>query len=215
MVNTAVCVGENLQITADGRLQMARHSVPRNLVDEIVKSTGDTNSLGETATLPGRLLMNKQVQWTNDSPVDHDIRIEITRRWRRWVTSNPNAVQFRDRWSWVITPAGAASITLPQEPVTTGTVNGQVGSAEDTGTNTVAEPNPGVFYHWWGTSVGEEWIGPVKPGETVAVWYRMYVWTPPPFSDNANKNAPVHQAEAGWARIALMGFPEQGQLVTG
>lgn len=214
----SVCIGENLTTTSDGRLQMAPWSVPRNVVDTIIRSGGDTPSMPETSVVPGRLLMDRQVAWKNDSPVDHDIRIEVTRRWKRWVVSNPNAIEFRDRWTWAISPAGTANadIVVPEEPVVTGTYNSQCGSGEDTGTNTVAEPLPGVFYHWWPTNTAEEWIGlPVKPGETLSIWYRMYVWTPPPFSNNANKNSPVHQVEAGWARLAIMGFPDQGQLVTG
>lgn len=215
MSTTAVCIGENLTIGDDGRLRMAAHSVPRNLVDVIARSGADTTALLATTTLPGVLMIDRQVQWKNDSPVDHDIRIEVTRRWKRWITSNPNAVYFRDRWTWTITAKGDP-LVVPEIPVVSGIFNSNAGSASDTGTNTVAEPNPGIFYHWWGTNTGEEWLPlPVRPGETLTVWYRLYVWTPPPFSDNANKNAPTHQAEAGWSRIALMGFPDQGQLVTG
>lgn len=213
----SVCLGENLTTDADDRLRLAPWSVPRNLVDEIIRSGGDTAAMPESITLPGRLLMDKQVSWTNDSPVAHDIRVEVTRRWKRWLVSNPNAIEFRDRWTNAISPAGtaAADIVVPEEPVTTGIFNSQAGSAEDTGTNTVAEPNPGLFYHWWPTNTAEEWLGPIQPGETLSIWYRMYVWTPRPFSDDANKNSPAHQVEAGWSRLALMGFPEQGALVTG
>jgi hypothetical protein len=142
------------------------------------------------------------------------MRVLITRRWKRWVVSNPNAVQFRDRWATAITPKDTATV-LPEEPSTAGILNGQTGAAGDIGTNTVAEPTPGKFWHWWGTNSTEEWIGPLGPGETLRVWYRAYVWTPPPFSDNANKNAPAHEAEAGYARVQLQAFPEQGKAVRG
>lgn len=213
MLTTQVCVGENLAINADGQLEMAPWSVPRNLVDVIAPSGADTIKLPETSTLPGRLMIDKKVSWFNDSPVDHQIRIEVTRRWKRWVTSNPNAIEFRDRWTWTITPANTAIVT-PTPPVVSGLYQSITGGAEDVGTNTVAEPLPGVFYHWWGTNTGEEWPDiAVQPGETFTLWYRAYVWTPPPWADDANKNAPNHQAEMGWSRIALMGFPEQGDLV--
>lgn len=213
MPTNTVCVGENLAINVSGQLELAPWSVPRNLVDVIGGSGSDTNQLPSTTTLPGRLLINIEVAWLNDTPVDHDIRVEVTRRWKRWVTSNPNAIQFRDRWTSTITPAGLATV-IPQQPVVSGLYNSITGSAGDIGTNTVAEPNPGVIYGWWDTNTAEEWLGPVKPGEVLSLWYQMYVWTPPPFSDNANKNAPNHQAEGGWARVGLMGFPKQGPLVT-
>lgn len=215
MSSPRVCISENLTIGADGMLRLAPWSVPRNVVDVVATSGGDTVKLLETSTLPGRLLIDRQVQWTNDSPVDHTIRVLITRRWKRWVVSNPNAVQFRDRWSTAITPVGAETV-MPAMPVVSGIFNSQTGSAGDIGTNSVAEPNPGKFWHWWGTNTAEEWISPtLKPGEVFRLWYRSYVWTPPPFSDNANKNAPAHEAQAGYARIQLMAFPDQGKLVTG
>lgn len=213
-MSTAVCVAENLVISDDGKLRLAPWSAPRNVVDVIAASGGDTTKLLEHKTLPGRLLIDKLIKWTNDSPVDHTIRVEVHRRYRHWITSNPNAVQFRDRWSWAITAAGDEFV-VPAEPNTADTFNGQVGSAGDIGTNTVAEPFPGKYWHWWGTTATEEWLGPLAPGETMGIWYRMYVWTPPPFSNNANKNSPTHSAEAGWARIAMQAFPKQGKLVTG
>lgn len=212
---TNVCVGENLVVGDDGKLRLAPWSVPRLAVDELAPSGADTTKLLETSTLPGRLLIDKPgIQWSNLTPVDHMVRIMVTRRWKRWITSNPNAVQFRDRWSTAITPKDTAPV-LPAEPVVSGIFNSQTGSAGDLGSNTVAEPVPGKFWHWWGTNTSEEWIGPVAPEETLRVHYRSYVWTPPPFSDNANKNAPAHEAEAGYARIQLMVFPMQGKLVTG
>jgi len=198
-----------------GELRLAPWSVPRNVIDVLAYSGADTTSLPATETLPGRLLIDRQIQWRNDSPVDHQLRVEVTRRWKRWITSNPNAVQFRDRWSWAIT-AKDSPFEQPEVPVVSGIFNSQCGSAGDISTNTVAEPNPGKFWHWWPTSTSEEWIPLVlKPGEIFALWYRCYVWTPPPFSNNANKNAPAHEAEAGWARIGLMVFPEQGRRVVG
>ncbi|AGT12934.1 hypothetical protein KAYACHO_30 [Mycobacterium phage KayaCho] len=214
-MNGSVCLGEHLVTDAQGNLQLAPWSVPRNVVDVKAQSGNDTTKLLITDTLPGRLLIDRMVDYTNDTPIEQDIRVMVTRRWRRWVTSSPNAVQFRDRWSSAITTADALEPVIPVEPTVASLFNGQVGSAGDMQSNTVAEPNPGLFHHWWGTGVAEEWLGPLKPGSTIRVWYRQFCWTPPPFSDNANKNAPRHEAEAGWARIQLQTFPRAGRLVTG
>ena len=114
---TNVCVGENLVVGDDGKLRLAPWSVPRLAVDELAPSGADTTKLLETSTLPGRLLIDKPgIQWSNLTPVDHMVRIMVTRRWKRWITSNPNAVQFRDRWSTAITPKDTAPV-LPAEPV--------------------------------------------------------------------------------------------------
>lgn len=194
-------------ITGDGVLRLAPWSVPRLVIDVRADSGGD-GPLGQETALPGRLLIEAIASWRNDTPVDHTAMIQITRRYKKWITTNPNAVQFRDRWT--------TAIDGPAEPpVTSGIFNGQVGSAVDLSTNTVAEPYPGIFEHWWGTSTADEWIGPVEPGSELNVWYRCYVWTPPPWSDNANASSPVQWAEAGWSRIQMMVFPAPGKLVTG
>lgn len=214
-MNGAVCLGEHLTVSADGKLRMAPWSVMRNVVDVVAKSGADTTKLRVTDTLPGRLLIDRMVEYTNDTPIEHDIRVLVTRRWRRWVTSNPNAVQFRDRWSSAITDKDALEPIIPAVPTVASLMNGQTGSAGDIGSNATAEPNPGRFHHWWGTNVAEEWLGPLEPGATIRVWYHQYAWTPGPFSDNANKNSPRHEAEAGWARIQLQTHPGPGKLVTG
>ncbi|QWY84379.1 hypothetical protein SEA_KNOCKER_37 [Mycobacterium phage Knocker] len=215
-MTSSVCLAENLAIGPDGELRLAPWAVPRfGVVDVLAPSGGDTTKLLATETLPGRLLIDRKVAWFNDSPVEHTVRVLVTRRWRRWVTSNPNAIEFRDRWTSAITPAGQVEAVEPDEPVVTGYYNSQAGSAGDIGTNSVAEPNPGKFWHWWGTNTDQEFLGPVPPGGTIRLWYRGYVWTPGPFSDNANKNSPAHEAEAGWSRITFDVFPEQGKRVVG
>ena len=204
-----VCVAEHLTVDDNGQLSLAPWSVPRNVLDEIATSRGDTTKLLATESLDRAvLLVNWKGSWLNDSPVDHMVRVQVTRRFKRWVTSNPNAVQFRDRWSSAIDAEA-------EPPVVSGIFNSQCGSAGDVGTNTVAEPQPGKYHHWWGTNTSDEWLGPIEPGQRLYVAYRAYVWTPPPFSNNANKNAPDHEEEVGYARIALHAMPEPSKQVIG
>jgi hypothetical protein len=202
------CISENLAVDAFGVLRMAPWSVPRVVVDVRADSGADGNLLREDKSADSKLLIDQVVSWHNDTPVAHMMRILITRRWKYWIVSNPNAVQYRDRWTTSID-------STIDEPVTASLYNGQTGSANDVGTNTVAEPNPGEYWHWWGTTASEEWKGPIDPGSKFGLWYRQYVWTPPPYSDNANKNKPVNWADAGWSRITLEIFPTPGKLVSG
>jgi hypothetical protein len=190
-----------------GLLQLKKWSVPRLVADLRAESAGD-GSLAQTIALPGKLLIEGRVGWTNDSPVDHMVLIRVIRSWRGWLTSNPNAIQFRDRWTWAIDRD-------PGIPVTTGIYSSQVGSAIDVGTNSVSEPNPGRQWVWTPVTMSDEWIGPVAPGQRINVHYRAYVWTPPPFSDNANQNSPQHTAAARYSRIQLIAFPGQGSVVVG
>jgi hypothetical protein len=215
--SNSVCIGENLTVSESGLLQMAPWSTPQLLADVMALSSADGN-LVETIFEPGNLMIDQQLTWINNTPVNYTVLIRVTRRYKQWIVSNPNAIEFRDRWNWAINAAVA-------EPTTSGLFNGQCGSAEDLGTNTVAMPNSGLFYHWWGTTSTDEWVYvPVNgteasantpAGDTFNFWYQVYVWTPPPWSDNGNLNSPQYVADAGWSRIQLIGFPQQGALVSG
>lgn len=208
MPTSIVAIGQNLTVSDGGALRMAPCSVPSPLADVIALSAGD-GTLVETITEPGKLMINQQLSWVNTTPVNYTVLIRVVRRYKQWLVSNPNAIQFRDRWSWAID----APVT---EPVVSGLYNGQSGGAGDVGTNTVAEPNPGLFRYWWGTTMTDEWVfEPINVGSTFNFWYQAYVWTPPPWSDNANKNSPQHNASMGWSRIQLIGYPNQGSLITG
>lgn len=205
-----VCIDEHLTVDDGGDLQLQPWSVPRIVADVKSLSGGDGALLAQTE-LPGKLLIDLKARWRNDTPIEHWIDIRIIRAYRSWIVSNPNAIQFRDRWTYTI---DEQDIT-PSMPLTTSIFDGQCGSAIDLGTNSVAEPLPGVEWVWASANMRDEIVGPVEPGEVINVWYRCYVWTPPPFSDNANKNSPIHQAYARWARVQLLGLPTQGTLVTG
>lgn len=202
-----VCTDEHIDVDDAGLLRLEKWSVPRLVSDIKAESRGDGN-LTQTIALPGKLLIESNSTWANDSPVDMMLLIRVIRSWRNWLTSNPNAIQFRDRWTW-------AKNRQPSVPVTTGVFNSQVGSAIDLGTNTVAEPLSGRQWVWTPTTMSDEWVGPIAPGERLNVWYRAYVWTPPPWSDNANKNSPQHSAAARYTRVQLIAFPTQGSVVVG
>lgn len=208
-VEPNVCVDENLAVSKpDGLLQLAPWSVPRNVVDVMAKSTGDGKVTPQTA-LPGKLLIEQKVNWINPTPLDAMVLIRVTRGPRYWLTSTPNAIQIRDRWTRDVDRD-------PDEPVVSGPHNSECGSAIDVGTNSVAEPKPGQHWLWQGTGTSDEWYPfPIAPGQNLKLWYRCYYWTPPPWSDNANKNSPRHQVFARWTRIQMIAFPTQGKLVSG
>lgn len=99
-------------------------------------------------------------------------------------------------------------------PVVTTQHNGRVGAGLDLQTNTVGEPLPGVLWTWEDTNCVEEWLPrELQPGQQVNVWYQAYVWTPPPWSNNANKNSPRHEARANWVRVILWAYPVPGEGV--
>lgn len=203
-----VCTDDNLAVTDDGLLALAKWSVPRNVIDVMAKSGADGKVTPITALTDAKLMIDQKVNWINDSPLDALVRIRVTRATRSWVTSNPNAIEIRDRWSRAID-------RIPDPPVVTSLSNGRCGSAIDLGTNSVAEPNPGRQWAWQGAhDAASEWVT-VEPGQNLWVWYRCYYWTPPPWSDNANKSNPQHSIQTRWSRIQLIAYPTQGLLVSG
>ncbi|AAN01878.1 hypothetical protein SEA_WEST99_36 [Mycobacterium phage West99] len=204
-----VCIAENLTTDDGGLLRMQPWAVPRVVRDVKALANDGNGKVYPTEKLPGKLLINQRLDWRNDTPLEQAVLIRVTRAAREWVTSNPNAIQFRDRWSFALNHQ-------PSVPVTSGYFNSQLGSAIDLGTNSVAEPEPGVQWNWVPVSTSEEWVPYlVPPGSTFYFWYRCYLWTPPPWSDNANKNSPKHTAFAKWTRCQLWAFPQQGNLVAG
>lgn len=205
-----VCIAQDLTTDDSGLLRMQKYAIPEVVRDVKAKSGAD-GTLFPEVSLPGKLLIEQKLKWRNEYPLPQMIQIRVVRSTKFWITSNPNAIQFRDRWTWTYDPKDVE----PEEPITTGIYNSQCGLAGDLGTNTVAEPNPGKFWCWADGNMADEWIGPINPGDYVNLWYRQYVWTPPPFSDNGNKNAPTHEAWAYWARLQLWRFPMQPDLVTG
>ncbi|WAB09534.1 hypothetical protein SEA_WOOPER_31 [Gordonia phage Wooper] len=204
MVN--VCVSENLTVEG-GEISLAPWSVPRLVVDAVASSSGD-GTLFPQVTLPGKLMIDRRVGWLNDTPLDQMVLLRVTRAQRDILVSNPNAVQVRDRWSYALDET-------PSVPVVTGTYNSQFGAAIDLGTNTVAEPNIGRQWVSQDAHSADEWVGPVAPGQKLNLWYRCYVWTPPPYSDNANKSDPQHECRVRWTRLQMIAFPQQGNLVAG
>lgn len=208
-----VCVDRNLSITpgSPAELGIEKWSVVRHVADVTANSVGDGAFTAQTV-LPGKLMISQQVDWISDSPLDTMILLRINRAWRDWITSNPNAVQIRDRWTYKI---GVGPQT-PRHPDPSTLLQSQHGAALDLSSNTVAQPRAGKTFGHEDMHITEDWLGPVSPGETIAVWYKCYLWTPPPFSNNANNNVPQHEATVKNARIQFMAFPSQDtEVVTG
>ena len=78
-VEPNVCTDENLAVSKpDGLLELAPWSVPRLVQDVMAKSTADGQVIPQTA-LPGRLLIDQQLNWINNSPLNAQVLIRVTR----------------------------------------------------------------------------------------------------------------------------------------
>lgn len=198
MVQT--CVDRNMSIDG-GELGIEPWSLPRHVMDQTVASTGD-GAFTQQTDLPGKLMIDSGIlTWTSDSPLPAMMLVRVQRLTRSWQVSNPNIVQIRDRYT---TSIGS---TDPRLPETSSTFQGQSGGGIDVGTNSTSVPLVGRLWVYEDAHITEEWLGPVPPGEDFNIWYRCYLWTPPPWSNNANNNSPTHTATVNGARIQLIAFP--------
>jgi hypothetical protein len=201
-----VCVSANMSINS-GVLGIESWSVPQVVLDATYSSVGDGAYTLPLTVLPGKLMIDSGIQsWVNTSPLDARLLVRIQRARRDWWTSNPNAVQVRDRYTYTLN--GDA----PRTPDTSSTYHGQSGSAGDIGADSEATPYVSVFYEFEDGTLLEDWIT-VPAGETFKIWYRAYMWTPPPWSNNANNNSPTQSMSIRDTRIVLMAFPTQDTAV--
>jgi hypothetical protein len=200
-----VCITRNTTIT-DGVLGIAPWSVPRIVFDQTYNSTGD-GAFTQLTTLPGKLMIDSGIQsWTNTSTLPAMVLLRVQRAMRNWVVSNPNAVQIRDRYTYAIDDD-------PRVPDTSSTYHGASGGSIDVGLAPNGATIAGKYWDYEDPTMFEDWLGPVEPGEQLRVWYRCYLWTPPPWSNNANNSSPEHSANVRNSRIQMMAFPTQDTAV--
>lgn len=194
-----VCVGRNLRINA-GQLGLEKWSAPRMVAQTTAASTGDGAITGSgLTTQPGRLMIDAQVSWASDSPLPALMRLQVIRAYRTLITSNPNAVQIWDSWNYGIDEAARV-------PDNYSVVNSLTTLGLDAGTNNVSLPYYGRLHQDYPASSSEEWYD-LAAGSTLNVWYRAYCWTPPPWSNNAAANNPLHEAWARSVKLRLWAFP--------
>lgn len=203
-----VCVSKNFEFPG-GELTAQPWSVVRHVFDTTFSSVGD-GTFDQQTTLPGKLMIDSGVQtWTNDSELDAMVLFRLNRAYRDYVVSNPNVVQIRDRYTFSI------GTDDPRVPDTSNQYQGATGGGVDFSSNTVTQPLAGKLWMWEDANISEDWAGPVAPGEDFNFHYLCYLWTPPPWSNNANENTPEHSARVRSARIQLLAFPTQDQAVMG
>lgn len=204
MVET--CVSRNLNIDG-GILGIEPWSTPRLVFDQSYASVGD-GAFTQQTTLPGKLMIDSGIQtWTNDSPLDAMVLIRVQRSYRNWVVSNPNAVQIRDRFTYAI---GGED---PRIPDVSSVYHGHSGGALDVGSLTTGATIIGKYWDWEDGTLLEDWLGPVPAGDALKIWYRCNLWTPPPWSNNANNGSPEHSASVRGVRLVLMSFPTRDSAV--
>lgn len=194
-----VCVSKNLDITG-GVLGIEPWTYPQAVLDVTANSTGDGAITTALTTLPGRQMIDIQQSWLNSAPIPRSVLVRLLRGRRSFVTSNPNIIQVRDRYTYAIDKPALL-------PDVSSTYLGQSGGGIDAGATDVGTPYALKYWQYDDPCMHEDFIGPVPAGSTLNIWYRCYAWTPPPWSNNANAGAPEHSVAVNNARLQLMAFP--------
>ncbi|MDE1675131.1 DUF7172 family protein [Nocardia gipuzkoensis] len=200
-----VCVSRNLKITG-AQLGIEKWSVPRMVAQVSATSTGDGAITGSGfPTAPGKLMISTSIAWVSDSPLAARMRLQVIRQYRTIITSNPNAIQIWDSWNWAVNK-------IPITPDSYAAVNSLNTCGMDLGTDNVALPYYGRLHQDYPVTASEEWID-LPAGDTLNVLYRCYVWTPPPWSNNASANSPLHEAHSRGVKLRLWAFPTMDEAV--
>ncbi|RJO72967.1 hypothetical protein D5S18_22075 [Nocardia panacis] len=200
-----VCVDRNLRI-AGGQLGIEKWAAVRLVAETTAVSTGDGAITGNGLTSqPGRQMIDAALSWKSDSPLRLMMRLQVIRAYRTIICSNPNAVQIWDSWT-------AAVDAVPRTPDNYSAANGLTTFGFDVGTDNASQPSKGVISQDYPVSATEDWIE-LPAGSTLSVRYRCYVWTPPPWSNNASANQPVHEADARSVRLRLWAYPSADEAV--
>lgn len=200
----SVCTDRNLAITA-GVLGIEKWSAPRMVAQQSATSTADGSISSPITTQPGTQLIDASMSWVSDSPLDLWMRLQIIRSYWSIHTSNPNVIQIWDSWMTGVDEAAAI-------PNNYGAANGLCTLGIDVGVDTNSQPFGGIIQQDYPVNSTEDWIQ-LPAGSTLNVRYRCYVWTPPPWSNNANANSPNHAAYARGAKLRLWAYPSADQAV--
>ncbi|WP_458793913.1 DUF7172 family protein [Nocardia nova] len=200
-----VCTSRNLSISA-GVLGIEKWSVPRMVGQVTATSTGDGPITGNGLTSqPGQLMIDTSISWVSDSPLPSMVKLEIIRQYRTIICSNPNVIQIWDSWTTAIDATA-------RTPDNYSAANGLSTFGFDAGTDNASQPVKGLISQDYPVTATEDWIE-VPASSTLNVKYRCYVWTPPPWSNNANANSPTHEADSRGVKLRLWAYPMADQAV--
>nr|WP_280505821.1 hypothetical protein [Nocardia farcinica] len=177
------------------------------MVAQASAASTDDGSIGTSgiSTPTGRPLVNTGLTWMSDSPLPLMMRLQVIRSYRTIVTSNPNAVEIWDSWRIGVGQPAA-------DPTSYGLVNSICRLAIDHGTNSSALPNYARVHQDYPATASEEWVE-LPAGEEIDINYRCFVWTPPPWSNNASANSPLHEVYARGVKLRLWAFPMADETV--
>lgn len=174
-----VCVSEDFTVDGAGQLSIAAHTRMSHVSTLSAAPVSRRKTWSEIA-LPGDRMWFLQSQVVNTSPVDRPVMFRLNRPYVFLSPAQPNAIQLRDKWE---TEVGASPIA-PAVDVTE-SYNGVWTASVDSGPPGGSPQRGRTFPYWPGVMVAETVMVPA--GESAVLSWAGYVWTPPPWSNNANE----------------------------
>lgn len=202
-----VCVSDAFTVT-DGALGLAAWTGAVIESREIEEISYEWPGMTGITSLPGEALWDHTVIGTNTAGV---ARLAVFRLQRPYSTMlevpQPNAMQMRDAWAYRVGP----NVTAPNVSVVED-YNGAWTASADSGTFSDGTTRKGRLYLYFPGSMVDVQVR-VPAGEQVALRWRGYIWTPPPWSNNADNGNGQGKYIVGYTLRTLMWLPvDEGAL---
>lgn len=200
MADRVVCVGDNLDVNADGALTIAPWAGVQSLGAYSTAAASTDN--GVSTSLPGRLMVSGSLLVRNDSPSDRDVLTLWSRPWVRLRVAQPNAVQVRMMWTHTVRPS------VPPEviPNPSNEYDAAFTASVDVGTDGIGIPKFGHLTREYPGGLARH-VEHVPAGQWMRVCWSVYGWNPPPYANNAAANNPLVVRVAGGYTVQAFALP--------
>lgn len=202
-----VCVSDAFTVV-DGALGLAAWTGAVIALREQEQISYEWPDWSGITSLPGEPLWDHEIVAVNDAP---SARLAVFRLQRPYSTMfevpQPNAMQMRDGWAYRVGPG----VTAPPVSVVED-YNGAWTASADSGTFSDGTTRKGRLIRYFPGSMVDVQVH-VPAGETVALRWAGWVWTPPPWSNNADDGNGRGKYVIGYTLRTLMWLPvDEGTL---
>lgn len=200
MANRRICIGPNLGTDSDGALMLSDTAYVTPVWNYVSTGPGRMTDFG--TTLPGQEMESGSHEVTNDADVARPLMVVWSRPPVYLRVAQPNAVQVRMK---ATVESGSR---LPPESTPNPSASYDAAFTAGTDVDTDDEGTP-VFGHYTRAWPGGCYrtVEIIDPGDKARFSWSTYVWSPPPWSNNASDNNPLQVASVGSHTVWAAFFP--------
>ena len=199
-----VCVSPMFDVAAGGGLGLVA-TAGVQIAGQHQWEGDDDWSSDPLTVLPGMELWDDAFELTNTADHDRYVMLRIQRPYYIAMrVPQPNALQVRDGWECRVgedPPEPTVDVTRHYRGIWTASLD--LGTTSASG----GTPHAGKIEQY-SPSFRVDEIVHVPAGETIIFRWAAWVWTPPPWSDNANDGHPLWDIEWGDRMVTAMWIPD-------